>query len=163
MLQGTESVTPFLISFWNGTLELTPASDSWVDTARLEAKSLKPKVITQKPSMIWLIMGPLTPKQDFGPIVWDSWETNWTGIDIVESTRTRVIQNGPDIIHAGSWWQEPTTSKQRFVTDQVIEERIRSGTMVGTRSRNGVRTIVTDNLIVSLLEIELLVEISFHS
>ena len=29
----TESVTPFLISFWNGTLELTPASDNWVDTA----------------------------------------------------------------------------------------------------------------------------------
>jgi hypothetical protein len=33
-----ESVTPFLISFWQGTLELTPASDTWVDTVRLEAK-----------------------------------------------------------------------------------------------------------------------------
>ena len=37
----TESVTPFLISFWNGTLELTPASDNWVDTARLEAKIIE--------------------------------------------------------------------------------------------------------------------------
>ena len=34
----SESVTPFLISFWQGTMELTPASDTWVDTARLEAK-----------------------------------------------------------------------------------------------------------------------------
>ena len=34
----TESVTPFLISFWQGTMELTPASDTWVDTVRLEAK-----------------------------------------------------------------------------------------------------------------------------
>jgi hypothetical protein len=34
----SESVTPFLISFWQGTLELTPASDTWVDTVRLEAK-----------------------------------------------------------------------------------------------------------------------------
>jgi hypothetical protein len=33
-----ESVTPFLISFWQGTLELTPASDTWVDTVRIEAK-----------------------------------------------------------------------------------------------------------------------------
>ena len=36
----SESVTPFLISFWQGTMELTPASDTWVDTARLEAKIL---------------------------------------------------------------------------------------------------------------------------
>ena len=28
----SESVTPFLISFWQGTLELTPASDTWIDT-----------------------------------------------------------------------------------------------------------------------------------
>jgi hypothetical protein len=27
-----------LISFWQGILELTPASDTWVDTVRLEAK-----------------------------------------------------------------------------------------------------------------------------
>ena len=37
----SESVTPFLISFWNGTLELTPATDNWVDTTRLEAKIIE--------------------------------------------------------------------------------------------------------------------------
>ena len=37
----TESVTPFLVSFWQGALELTPASDTWIDTARLEAKIIK--------------------------------------------------------------------------------------------------------------------------
>ena len=37
----TESVTPFLISFWQGTLELTPTSDTWVDTVRLEAKTIE--------------------------------------------------------------------------------------------------------------------------
>ena len=37
----TESVTPFLISFWNGTIELTPASDNWVDTTRLDAKIIE--------------------------------------------------------------------------------------------------------------------------
>ena len=39
----SESVTPFLISFWQGTLELTPASDNWVDTTRLEAKIITAK------------------------------------------------------------------------------------------------------------------------
>ena len=28
----SESVSPFAISFWQGTLELTPASDTWIDT-----------------------------------------------------------------------------------------------------------------------------------
>ena len=35
----TESVTPFLISFWNGTMELTPATDNWVDTGSLGCKN----------------------------------------------------------------------------------------------------------------------------
>ena len=33
----TENVNPFMISFWVGSIELTPASDNWVDTVRLEA------------------------------------------------------------------------------------------------------------------------------
>ena len=33
-----ENVTPFLVSFWQGTMELTPATDTWVDQTRLEAK-----------------------------------------------------------------------------------------------------------------------------
>ena len=37
----SESVTPFLISFWQGTMELTPSSDTWVDTARLQAKIIQ--------------------------------------------------------------------------------------------------------------------------
>jgi hypothetical protein len=37
----SESVTPFLISFWQGSVELTPASDTWVDTVRLEAKIIE--------------------------------------------------------------------------------------------------------------------------
>ena len=37
----TESVTPFIISFWGGSIELTPASDNWVDTNRLEAKIIE--------------------------------------------------------------------------------------------------------------------------
>ena len=34
----TEFVTPFLLSFWRANIKLTPASDTWTDTARLQAK-----------------------------------------------------------------------------------------------------------------------------
>ena len=89
--------------------------------------------------------GVIDPQTGFGPITWDSWETNWTGIDIVESTRTRVIQNGPDQIHRqGPGGRSRVSVRTRQVTDSVTEERIQTGTMTGTRSRNGVRTIVTE-------------------
>ena len=141
----TESVTPFLISFWNGTLELTPASDSWVDTARLEAKIIETEGNYAETFNEMVDNGVIDPQTGFGPITWDSWETNWTGIDIVESTRTRVIQNGPDVIHRqGAGGRARTRVETRQVTDSVTEERIQTGTMVGTRSRNGVRTIVTE-------------------
>ena len=45
----SESVTPFLISFWQGTLELTPSSDTWVDTVRLEAKTIEIEGDYQQP------------------------------------------------------------------------------------------------------------------
>ena len=89
----------FLISFWNGTLELTPASDNWVDTARLEAKIIEAEGNYVETFNDAVESGTIDPQTGFGPMIWDSWETNWTGVDVVESTRRRVIQNGPDTIH----------------------------------------------------------------
>ena len=37
----TESVTPFLVSFWQLSVKLTPNSDTWTDTARIKAKITK--------------------------------------------------------------------------------------------------------------------------
>jgi hypothetical protein len=84
----SESVTPFLISFWQGTLELTPASDTWVDTVRLEAKI----ILTEGNYAETLANAAKTlnvdPQTGFAPTVWNSWVDNWTGSDITESTRT---------------------------------------------------------------------------
>ncbi len=141
----TESVTPFLISFWNGTLELTPATDNWVDTARIEAKIIETEGNYAETFNNLAANGTIDPQTGFGPIVWDSWETNWTGIEVVESSRTRVIQNGPDVIHRqGPGGRNRHRSDFRTVTDQVIEEQLRTTREFGTVSRNGVRTIVTE-------------------
>jgi len=141
----TESVTPFLISFWNGTLELTPASDNWVDTARLEAKIIEAEGNYVETFNDAVEAGTIDPQTGFGPMIWDSWETNWTGVDVVESTRRRVIQNGPDTIHQqGHGGRARQHSRRRHVTDQVIEERLQTTREFGTTSRSGVRTIVTE-------------------
>ena len=141
----TESVTPFLISFWNGTLELTPATDNWVDTTRLEAKIIDTEGNYAETFNNLAANGTIDPQTGFGPIVWDSWETNWTGVDIVETTRTRVIQNGPDVINRqGPGGRARRSVSTRTVTDSVIEDTLQTRVENGISTREGVRTIVTE-------------------
>ena len=65
----TESVTPFLISFWNGTIELTPASDNWVDQARLDAKIIQQEGNYTETFEELAANGTIDPQTGFGPVV----------------------------------------------------------------------------------------------
>ena len=65
----TESVTPFLISFWSGTVELTPASDNWVDTARLDAKIIDVEGDYASTFSRMTENGTIDPQTGFGPIL----------------------------------------------------------------------------------------------
>ena len=84
----TESVTPFLISFWQGTVELTPASDNWVDTVRLEAKVIQTEGNYAETMAAASRNFGTDPQTGFAPVLWNAWQTNWTGIDVVDRTRT---------------------------------------------------------------------------
>ena len=73
----TESVTPFLVSFWQSTVKLTPSSDTWTDTARLDAK-----IIQQEGNFAGVMAQAMQefgvdPQTGLAPIQWNSWETNW--------------------------------------------------------------------------------------
>ena len=50
----------------------------------------------------------------------------------------------PDVIHQGDTWRPGRSTSTRTVTDQVIEDQLRTTREFGTVSRNGVRTIVTE-------------------
>ena len=142
----TESVTPFLISFWNGTIELTPASDNWVDQARLEAKVIQQEGNYTETFEELSANGVIDPQTGFGPILWNSWETNWGTITSVESQRTRVEGGGPNTIHRqGPGNRQRRRTERRTVTDTIFEERVRTRTQEGVQNRTGVRTIVTED------------------
>ena len=141
----TESVTPFLISFWNGTMELTPATDSWVDTTRLEAKIIQQEGNYTQAYDELVAAGRLDPQNGFGPIIWDSWETNWGGITEETTTRTRSTNGGPNTIHRqGPGGRSRTRTERRTVTDSVVEETFVTRTQSGVQSRNGTRSIITE-------------------
>ena len=137
----SESVTPFLKSFWKGTLEMVPASDVWVDTVRLEPQIIGVEGDYARTFDDLVESGDIDPQTGFGPIIWDSWEQNWTGSSFVDRDRRR---NETHIL--GHWRHRRT---------DVIEETLRTTTRTGTRTRDGQRLQYLSSLINLLLETEL--------
>ena len=124
----TESVTPYLISFWTGLLELTPASDNWVDQVRMDpsiqqvegdyAETLRLAAETQG----------VDPQTGLAAVVWDSWEENWTGTDTTFTT-----SNWSTSWNSG--WSGGTT---------VFEDTFRTTTDTGIATREGTRLAVVE-------------------
>ncbi len=137
----SESVTPFLISFWQGTMELTPASDTWVDTARLEAKIIQTEGdYTATVSSLELTEG-LDPQTGIGPIVWNSWETTWTG------TTTRDFESNRVSFTESTQWGRGNRARwrtERFRRTTSFEriETSRETTRHGIQERTGTQTVV---------------------
>ena len=124
----SESVTPFLISFWQGTLELTPSSDTWVDTTRLTAKIINTQGNYAETLNNLARTGIVDPQTGFGPILWDSWQTNWTGRDVIATSRNRTADQ-----QVGN-----------IITTSVIREDLRETRETGVDNRSGLRTIVAE-------------------
>ena len=141
----TESVTPFLISFWKGSMELTPASDTWVDTARMKAKVID--VEGDFASTLELLARTENVDRQTGmaPIVWNAWETNWTGTTVTNTTRRRE-QNSSNTFGRGGWINGGSGVAQlvRRTDTRVFEDQLQTTQQTGVRSRTGEQVIVTE-------------------
>ena len=139
----TESVTPFLISFWQGTMELSPASDTWVDTVRIE-----PKVIDVEgdyAAQVALLQQTenLDPQTGFAPIVWNAWETNWTGFEFNDTTTQR--QTVQTATRGVGGWINGGSGSARWVQDTTlttIEDTVRETIRTGVETRAGSQLFV---------------------
>ena len=145
-----ESVTPFLVSFWQGTLELTPASDTWVDTARIEAKIINTEGNFASTMAMASRNFNVDPQTGFSPNVWNAWETNWTGQEVIQSTRERTETTTSN----GRWGERGLRGNGdltggQFTSDDtttVIRDTLREVIDTGVQTRTLNRTIVTEQL-----------------
>ena len=142
----SESVTPFLISFWQGTMELTPASDTWVDTTRLEAKIIETEGNFNEVMRNAVDNMNVDPQTGFAPVVWNGWETNWTGTDTIDRTTIRTQEIEGPRFGVGGWINggSGVAQWQAQVTEQTIQETVRETRQTGVESRSGLRTVVTE-------------------
>ena len=141
----TESVTPFIISFWGGSIELTPASDNWVDTARLEANIINVEGdFTQQVADLQERFGG-DPQEGFGSVIWNSWEEIWSGVNqnpAPPTIQTRREWNGNRLVETTfSVTDQIRTGTRRIVTETFDREsrgdRLVSRALIASmRSRN---------------------------
>ncbi len=146
----TESVTPFLVSFWQATVKLTPATDTWTDTARLDAK-----IIQQEGNFAGIMAQAMQefgvdPQTGMAPIQWNAWETVWSGEEFSDRTRRRRESSSAtheEIIKAG--WMNGGSGPSllndvTITTTTTLEDTIRDTIRVDDQERTGTRKIVTE-------------------
>ena len=128
----SESVTPFLVNYWKGTLEITPASDTWVDTVRLESKIINVEGNYARTLSDATRILNVDPQTGFSPTVWNSWVDSWTGQTRVESNRQRTQTST-----STSGWTTTTTTN-------VIRDNLLEVIDTGVSTRTGLRNVVTE-------------------
>ena len=143
----SESVTPFLISFWQGTLELTPASDTWVDVVRMEAKTINTEGNYAQTLTEAVRSQNVDPQTGFAPTIWNSWVDNWTGQETVNTARTREENSSGGTFGVGGWINGGTGGPAALFerqTTTVVQDNLREIRNTGQSTRSGTRTIISE-------------------
>jgi hypothetical protein len=68
-----ENVQPYVLVFWEGSLILNPSSDIWVDTVRLEPKTVQIEGSYLSTIQTLQATQGLNPQTGLGPVIWGSW------------------------------------------------------------------------------------------
>ena len=160
----SESVTPFLVRFWQGTLALNPTADVWINTTLQQ-----PRDVTIMGSLDGLagamrveLQGEPGNRSGVSPIIWGAWET--TGVDVDFSldvdtstnTSSSFRQGGANDLHmiAGSDWRSSWTRETDFPASfQIAEESTSLTTTVSgevgvdlAQRREGVQNRVVERI-----------------
>ena len=132
----SESVTPFIVGFWVGALELLPASDSWTDQVRLEANIVQTEGnFTETLERASRTLN-VDPQTGFAPAIWNSWVNNWTGQEEVLGSTTRTALQRRQFERGNTRFDVRTTTTFRDTTREVFD--------TGVATRTGTRTVVSE-------------------
>ena len=141
-----ENVTPYLVSYYGGTIDLMPDSDIWVDQVVLKAKNSDLTTYTNTASQ--LSATEFDSRVGYSPVVWGAWKNNWTGKETkTKSKRYHSVHAQPSTLKAynkntcpiSSYaFQQPVSTLIKFETDVFKEKR------TGTATRKGTRKLVKE-------------------
>ena len=132
----TENVNPFNVFTFIGRIDLTPASDDWIDTERIPAR-----VENIEGDFSSVSRDLQVDQNGFAPIQWGSWQTNWTGETLQSTSQQRSTSGtygiGRQLGRAGHG--------QRRQGLFYLHER-RTFRVVNNQARQGIRTRVVPKI-----------------
>jgi len=114
-----ENVTPYLVSYYGGTIDLLPDSDIWVDQVVLEAKHEDLTTYTNTSSQ--LSASEFDSRTGYSPVTWGAWTTNWTGEEVKESGKV-TWWSGNTKYHRVSTTRQKTGTSTRKGTKKLVRE-----------------------------------------
>jgi hypothetical protein len=114
-----ENLTPYLVSYYGGTLTLTPDSDIWVDEVVLEAKNEDLTTYTENAEQ--LDQAGFDSRAGYGPVTWGAWNENWTG-----------------------WGRDQQRIDTRWEHGQLKRYTYLYQTRTGTKERTGTRSLTKE-------------------
>ena len=139
----SESVTPFLMNFWQGTIDLTPASDNWIDPVKLEAKIIKKEGNYAETLANAVKTLNVDPQTGFAPAIWDGWKENWTG-----KTRTRPDTRTRQSFTSDTFWRDAGGGMRDLIERThrtTIQEELSLTVESGTSTNTGLQTTVVED------------------
>ena len=161
----SESVTPFLVQFWEGTISFDPSVDVWIEVNRMELRDVLMEGSFQ--GVAEAMRAEITTHADgsrsgLSPVIWKAWET--TGVDVsfsLDSTTSERV-TGSEFRHAdletfvemrGATHRTEvppnfTVEEETFVNDTTISGTV--GVNLNQR-RQGTQTSVTEQIDTSSL------------
>lgn len=124
-----ENVNPFNVFTYIGRIDLSPASDDWIDTNRLPAQ------ITNVEGDYMATTRDLQVDQNgFAPIQWGSWVTNWTGetiSSVSQSLQTTDLGGGRRLGSLG----HGANRQARYLHERTEYKVVNNQSRQGIRSR----------------------------
>ena len=121
----SEFVNPYNVFTWGGEMKLSPESDEWKDT------DTRPDVVIDDEGVYDQLVNMAEESGILGT-VWNEWETNWTGVEITESTSSNMIEQED----GGRFWSRWRRRRGASTTTTVAT------TTTSNQARSGLRTTV---------------------
>tara|TARA_B100000073_G_scaffold338618_1_gene335967 strand:- start:12764 stop:20302 length:7539 start_codon:yes stop_codon:yes gene_type:complete len=140
-----ENVTPFLITYYQGSIALEPTVDVWIDTNRQEVRNVQLEGSFE--GVAEALGAEITDNADGSrigvtPVLWDSWETTSVGLDVnsmtnrAESLNSAVNRLGRDVIGNVPGWANGNLSN---ISSTTID-----GSISLEQNRTGVQQTINE-------------------
>lgn len=142
-----ENVQPYILSFWEGTLTLNPSSDIWVDTLRLNPRTVQVEGDYLATLNRMVASNGVNAQTGLGPIIWGSWSllgfgnSRWVQSSQSFTNNIPSVFQGRSVLGPARWIGNSSDAVAGGVvptTGLHVEARD------ATFNRTGAQTVVTE-------------------